>query len=830
MKMKKIISAILALALVVTTTFCVSFSASAATSGNCGAVGSKVNWSYNAASKTLSLTGTGTIKNYGVTGINKVPWYDYREEITTINVGEGITALGQACFFYCINLTSVTLPSTLQTIAGNEANYGSFRECKALKTIKLPNGLKTIGAMAFRDCTSLTSITFPDSLTSLGIAAFQGCTSLATVTYGNGLTDTGFEAFRECGVTTVNFSPTITTISGYSFFATRIKEIEIPEAITAIGIRAFANCTFITKATVYNANCEYQGIIGEDPFNGSNQTLTMRGHSASTTQTYAEEKGYKFESIDPCDHSVTHEVVTIPATCTTPGETTQVCDACGFVVSTTAVKELGHKYVLINELDETVENGHIYRDFKCSVCNDEYTEIKHEADVEGFYEYANTATCTTPGMETYTCTVQNCGHVTRKVANKGNHKVEEYTVTAEPTCTAEGSRTGVCTECNASVTEAINPLGHTNEFVENLDNVADDGHTYEIYQCTVCEEQTLVPTHVEWVDGNYTSTVISNPTCTIDGVRSDKCDICSQRRTVALPANGEHDWYETTRNEPTCTAKGQIFYACHNCTLTKKENTDALGHDFVIQEDKCVAPTCTTAGYDFYKCSRCTQSENRTVNALGHSPTEDSYTVLVEPTCETAGKASGVCATCGEDMPNIVLDALGHEYEDVTVPIDDKPGHSLLTPTCTRCNSTEPSTTVHDEWIAEYTTTEVIAEGDCVVARTTTDTCTLCNKKKTNTIPAPGHKYAFTGMDETGELNYLCSTCNEALKRTPTSVLLIWSARNVNKEPSTVINGYLFEVVSDGVINAKDYAMLTKAKAIYQKYQDEKPQVTVPQL
>lgn len=834
--MKKAISVILSAALIISCIFYLNiFPAVADDSGTCGASGSSVSYNYNSDTKTLTISGTGATKNYGQTGSNRPPWYSYKTEITTVVIDEGITTLGYLNFYACTALTSVSLPSTLTTISGGTLDYGAFRECTALEKITLPSGLETIGAMAFHDCTalksvtlpnsltsidsyafqdcsSLQSITFPDSLTSVGNYAFQGCSSLESVTYGTGMTSTGAYAFYESGVKKIKFSPTITAIDNYSFFNTKLSTVEIPETVTSIGTRAFANCSFLYSVTVYNSNCTFSG----DPFNGSSQsTVTFYGHSQSTTQTYAEETSdkYVFVSIDECAHTSTHEVITQEPTCTETGITTQVCDNCGFVVSETQLAANGHTYELIEESDDTQSNGHIFRYYKCTVCNDEMSEIEHVEYVEGFYTETviKTGSCTESGISRYTCNIEGCGKSKTVYTPKGNHQVDSYTVIAAATCTEDGSEEGVCTLCGETVTQVISATGHTDELQSTEEN-AQDGHTYETYQCSVCSAVTIKAIHNEWVDGCYTSAVVTNPTCTIDGIQRDTCDICGETRLVTIPANGAHVWYETSRTEPTCTATGTIYYACENCTLTKNESIAALGHELELTASEDA--TCTTAGYNRYKCTRsgCSYATTETVAAKGHTAAEDSMVVEKAATCEESGTVSAVCSVCGEAF-EITEAALGHDYTDVITDIEDKPGHVLSTPTCTRCGTTDKSETVHQEWIEGYYETKVVTEGSCTVARVTTDTCTLCSVTRTNTQAAPGHSYSYSGTDESGSFVYICSSCNNAVTRTPSALKLLWSTKYINKSPddSSLTNGYYFELNCDGIINAKDYAILNKA-------------------
>ena len=832
---RRILSMLLALSLIVSALFCFNISmvfGATNYTGNCGADGATLTrpgknatFVYNESIRTLTISGTGAIKDYGDTVLNKRPWDDYKDQIQKVVIGEGITTIGKLNFYNCTALVDVSLPTTLTKITGDtvptlegtdQATYGAFRNCTALKKIVLPDGLTTIGHRAFLGCTALESIAFPDSLTSLGQYAFTECTNLKTVKYGTGLTSTGSSVFRDTGVTTIIFSPTITKVDPYCFFNTKLVDIEIPETITEIGLRSFANCDFISTVTVYNANCEYGGIklinSGEDPFHGSAQALTMRGHSNSTTQEYAEAKNYRFESIDDCTHSNNHYEVVRPAGCVEPGSQKKVCDDCGFEFPEEEIPAVNHRWATVEISDETAQNGHVYTLRVCENCGDESTKIEHKAFVEGFYEYTNTATCTKSGIETYTCLVDGCNNVERKIALKGNHKVENYTSVTEATCTVNGSREGVCTVCNEAVVETIKATGHNNVEDHIVDSTAEDGHTYTVLKCSVCAEESTVPNHVEWLEGQYVSTVVIPAKCIINGRQRDVCTVCSETRYVEIPATGQHNWEETTRTDPDCTHVGKIYYRCINegCTMTKSDNIPALGHELVLQKTESVAPTCTAAGYNTFKCANCAAKETTVLPALGHTVDETNYTIISEADCEHDGVAESVCTVCSVDF-EIVLEKFGHNMEDDITDIEDKPGHTMNTPTCTRCGHTEPASVNHNEWIEGYYTTDIKIKPTCILSSTSVDTCTLCGKTKTNVVPATGHKYLYTNTENNGTLVYTCTICNGTDKRAPKNVSALFPTY-INKNTAEVLLlGYVFDVNNDGVINAKDYAVINKA-------------------
>jgi uncharacterized repeat protein (TIGR02543 family) len=137
------------------------------TSGNCGPTDNEesVTWSYDASTKTLSISGTGymmyynSVQNPDESYSNGAPWKAFAEEIESVTIGNGITYVGSNTFAHCPSISSVTLPTS---------------------------GIYQIGDGAFADCTSLESIDIPMSINNIGNQAFAGCSSLATVSIGYG--------------------------------------------------------------------------------------------------------------------------------------------------------------------------------------------------------------------------------------------------------------------------------------------------------------------------------------------------------------------------------------------------------------------------------------------------------------------------------------------------------------------------------------------------------------------------------------------------------------------------------------------------------------------
>ncbi len=821
---KRCLSVLMSVVLMITTisSFNLSVASAAATKGTCG---DKAEWSYDAATKTLTISGTGATTDYRAT-LKTAPWAEYKPNITTIIVEEGITALGNYNFYNCTALKNVSLPSTLASIHGSgtmTTSYGCFQGCTALEEITLPSNLTEIQNCAFKGCSSLKKIVFPDSLTKLAYGAFCECTNLATVTFGAGLKETGSNAFYKSGVKYINWNENLTTVSEYSFYNTGVTTVNIPETITSIGLRSFADCTFLREITINNANCTFSG----DFVNGSNQTITVCGHKASTAESFATQYNYAFKSIDACEHLNTHTEITVAATCTEKGLDSVICNDCNAVVSQTETRALGHDWQIQDTLDNTGVDGHIYTYSKCSRCPETKDEVEHQrataADsltryiwIEGFYTSTkNVATCTSPGYERYTCTVENCTRTETRIITGGSHTVTEWTIVSEPTCTQEGSRTGVCSECNETVTEKIPATGHDlSNLIEEADSTAEDGHIHRVYLCPNCNEQVTQHEHVEWKEGFYTTTVLTAPHCVISGTGRDVCDICDESRVVTIPSNGKHEWVETSRTEPKCSSDGTIFYACANCTMTKTETIKSPGHDYVLEEAGSKAPTCNDPGYNVYVCRVCNASKQENVPKTGHTVDENNYIVIAQPNCEDAGTAVSVCTVCSTEF-EITLDALGHDYQNVETDLtaENNPGHVLVTPTCSVCGNTAPGKKEHREWLEGYYTTEEESP-TCLTDGKIVDSCTLCPEKRENPIPKLGHMYVYSGTSTSDRLKYQCSVCHLPTILSAADLSLKWNMKYVNKAPErTAVNdsSYL-DLNNDGIINAKDYALLNRLK------------------
>ena len=167
-------------------------------------------------------------------------------DVTTFNIPDGTTKIGNSAFYNYSGLTSVTIPNSVTSIGNN-----AFSSCKGLKSIDIPNSVTSIGTSAFYNCRGLTSVTIGNGITSIGNEAFSYCSGLTSVTIPNSVTSIGASAFSYSGLTSIDIPNSVTSIENYAFYyCSGLTSIDIPNSVTSIGDSAFSYCRGLTSITI----------------------------------------------------------------------------------------------------------------------------------------------------------------------------------------------------------------------------------------------------------------------------------------------------------------------------------------------------------------------------------------------------------------------------------------------------------------------------------------------------------------------------------------------------------------------------------------------------
>ena len=249
--------------------------------------------------------------------------------IKELELPENLTAFGSYYTFADNDFTGVVIPDGVSEIP----NY-CFRGCDKLVDVIIPEGVTVIAESAFRNCTSMKEIVIPASVETIGTKAFSGCDSLNDISFLNpdcvfydsqytipsdavihGYHDSTSEEYAiKYGRTFMAFGEnnyevfenlTYEVIDGAVTIIACDKEssgeITIPEAIgehpvAVIGEGAFDGCVNVTAVIVNDA-----AVVIFDSETTIPASITIKGHTGSTAESYATKYSRSFVSVDEAD-------------------------------------------------------------------------------------------------------------------------------------------------------------------------------------------------------------------------------------------------------------------------------------------------------------------------------------------------------------------------------------------------------------------------------------------------------------------------------------------------------------------------------------------------
>jgi hypothetical protein len=185
---------------------------------------------------------------------------------------------------------------------------------------------------------------------------------------------------------------------------------------------------------------------------------------------------------------------------------------------------------------------------------------------------------------------------------------------------------------------------------------------------------------------------MESATCTTDGYKEREriCNDCGyiEKEVEIIKATGHRNDVGQILSQPTCTKDGLKIQTCSVCGYKTETVLRALGHNF-SNWNRTLEPTCETEGKENRVCSRCNLTETRTIAALGH---KGEWTILEEATCTSAGSKTRTCERCNE-IETVVINALGHDWtnwsiiQQATCTVD-----GIKTRDCNRCGLNETVT------------------------------------------------------------------------------------------------------------------------------------------
>ncbi len=205
--------------------------------------------------------------------VKSIEWHAFYGStyLTSINIPNSVTSIGNYAFMNCTALTSVTIPNSVTSIKD-----WTFSGCSSLKSVNIPNSVTHIGESAFRGDSNLKEFIIPAGVTTVGPDAFTGCSSIIKNAYPSHLSNP-----FPCGLSisypddcTVDSQDVIYDKNKFKVYYAPIAlqdNYAIPGSVTEIGQYAFYGCSSLEAISISNSVTS----IGQTVFQGCSSLKTI---------------------------------------------------------------------------------------------------------------------------------------------------------------------------------------------------------------------------------------------------------------------------------------------------------------------------------------------------------------------------------------------------------------------------------------------------------------------------------------------------------------------------------------------------------------------------
>lgn len=194
--------------------------------------------------------------------VKSVPTAMFRDcsSLKTVELAEHVTTIGAYAFANCTSLAddkAFKHVTSLGEYAFNNCGFESFDL----------SHMTSISEDGLGECKKLKSVVLPGDLEVLPIGFLSNCTSLKTLELPNSLKTIADYAFSYSGLTSITIPESVTTIGQYAFRYTPLKELTIPASVTSVGNYFVDYCTDLV-ALYWNSSVEV-------PYNSSTKSCLV---------------------------------------------------------------------------------------------------------------------------------------------------------------------------------------------------------------------------------------------------------------------------------------------------------------------------------------------------------------------------------------------------------------------------------------------------------------------------------------------------------------------------------------------------------------------------
>ena len=210
-------------------------------------------------SKLDSVTMPSSISNFGLDVFTNTPYMKkefgefviiggllskYLGNDKDVMIPDSVTTIGENAFAEALHVESITIPSSVKTIAkkivGTVYTWGDNPKPQ-LKKIIFGDGVTSIGDEAFESCEQLSEVVFGTALSHIGQKAFSGCSKLKEIDLSNTqVREVSQEAFNGCyNVKTLKLPKDIEVIGRSAFAGISLGVVELPKCVKKVERSAF---------------------------------------------------------------------------------------------------------------------------------------------------------------------------------------------------------------------------------------------------------------------------------------------------------------------------------------------------------------------------------------------------------------------------------------------------------------------------------------------------------------------------------------------------------------------------------------------------------------